>query len=504
MDGAQKGGLDWGMLVKLKSGYGLLNIDSVPFGTAIVEPVLSAEPPLADPLRWIERPALICYVGDFESADGPVEVTEAKLALLVARHNERYDQFMAEAGGVDLKFCPPVQKDHSVLADDTIGRVVGKLELGMYTPMDTGKEVMAVYGVLRFIGHENCLKVEGKLWTHLSIGANFAEGVLTEVTVTPFPAALDASLLSAVQKRGATMDVTKMKAFLTGIKKMSESEADQHLAKCQADETEMSRLSAEVDEHDKKLSAEKTEQEEKEKKETEAKMSAARAKITTLSAGFKTRTDTVRLAAKKTRIITRLSRLRAGAKITPAEVKKIDIAKLAAEPDSAVELVLKTYEDREPVIHTGQLGSVKATDVSAHHGAVKLTRLEAETRANMPLLRAKDQNEAKLRGVAGDDRQAPSVTTIVEEAHVDPALLEKECGELDALIDGGKSAEAKVKLRGFMRRVILSTGAVEGLEAHATDTETQLSALMAEITKMETDYSDIVKLAGSLAGVQTA
>ena len=74
------------------------------------------------------------------------------------------------------------------------------------------------------------------------------------------------------------MDNEKLKAYLTGHKKMSEKDADEHLSKLAKPECseEMKKLSAECDEHSKE-----------EKKEHEKKLTAAREGVTRLRAGSK-------------------------------------------------------------------------------------------------------------------------------------------------------------------------------------------------------------------------
>lgn len=456
----------------------------------------------------IERRAMLVYEGKFESMDGPVSVTRDQLKRLVESHNSLLGKVKRLASGeVPLKNYPPVQADHSTSAWDTIGRVIGEIELGDYEN-DEGETVQAVFGNVRFLGKDNVERVKDGRWTHLSVGADFEKSKLSELTVTPFPAAANASLLkdgnadkskkeSSNEGGNETMDRAKLKKYLMDCKKMSSEDADKELDRLSSEEAkeELSKLSAEEDEHAKKLSAEQTEAEEKEKKETEAKLTAARAEITKLSTDFRANLDTARLAASKGRIMTRLSKLRAEAKVTPAEIKKMDITKLASSSQEAIDAVLKTYEDREPVISTGQLGSTKSEDLSAVQAKVRMSRLEAETRANMPLLKRMDDHRRLAEGEGAPIAQA-------EVPALEPAptiSVEAEFSHICSMIDQGNAAGAKEALRQLLTK-LSAGGASEANETNVLETENQLSALSGAVENMQKQFDSIVKLSSSLVG----
>jgi hypothetical protein len=136
----------------------------------------------------LQKEAMLVYVGKFDSMDGEVEVTPEDLSRLVENHNAEYTRF-ASSGTVNMKDCPPIQLDHSTSARDTVGRVVGQLRIGDF------EGVPALFGNVVFLGKENADRVKDGRWTHLSIGADLEAGKLNELTVTPFPAAPNASLL---------------------------------------------------------------------------------------------------------------------------------------------------------------------------------------------------------------------------------------------------------------------------------------------------------------------
>lgn len=505
--------------------------------------------------NFIDRRALLVYAGDFESKEGPVRVTDDQVKHLIENHNSTLAKIKRLAAFTPLRHYPPVQLDHSDSARDTVGRLVGDLEQGEYEYED-GRKVPAVYGTLRILGKDNVERVKDGRWTHLSLGADFERGHVSELSVTPFPAAADASLLTTKRdlpipgheglepthlaegsackacmdkwmhhekEKGtphdkavaiaiseckdkcktqplehAMHDHEKLKGYLTGHKKMSEKEADEHLSRLSKPEhsEELKKLSMDFDDWAKE-----------EKKEHEKKMSAARDGITKLTAGFKDSAGKARLQAATGKVITRLSRLRASGKVTPAEIKKMDIAKLAASPDKEIELVLGTYEAREPVIMAGQYGTVKGTDISqltAKQKQQKMTELEAQTRQNMSLLRGKGA-ETKLHGGAGgehteDEATPPAVTTEHEHGHHDAMKhMEHEHEEIHKMYAAGLHHEAKERLKAYMAKHLASYSShMEMSDVSNEETEKHLSALAQSVEQMQAQFEEITKLAATI------
>lgn len=490
-------------LKRLLSGL----FDELPISKALDAAVASQGP------RYTRR-ALLVYEGVFQAMDGEVIVSKEDVMRLFANHNAviSHNCRLSQCGPNDLpmKDYPPLQLDHSASAKDTIGRLIGEVEVGPYIRKD-GKEVLALYGNACFLGADNCEKAQDGRYTHLSVGVDFEKGSFSELTVTPFPAAPEASLLSS---KGDNMDEKlkqKLKHFLTGSKKMSEEDAEKHLKRCSEDTEEMSKLTVEVDEEEKKLSLEKDalskklaaekdendkklafekEKDEKEKEEKMKKMSAARAQITKLSSDFRSTSDGVQLAAKKGRITTRLAALRAEAKVTPAEIKKMDIDKLSKEPIATIEAVLKSYEDREPVIITGQFGSIKAEELHRLSTKTRVSQLEAETRANMSMLKSTVSKEdlTKL------SKEQPQVQTPIQGS----LEMEAVCDEVDKLLDDGKTKEAKLRVREILKTT-LSYGSSAQDKLSAIETEKQISALAETANKMQTQFEELQKLAATLA-----
>lgn len=384
----------------------------------------------------LDRAVMLVYTGTFLAMDGPVTITEDHLIALAAHHNARFDVLTLAAGGagVRMKDCPPIQLDHSTSARDTVGRVYGRLSVG--DAVVEGVKVRALFGNARFIGQENITKAKDGRFTNVSIGADLETNFLKELSVTPFPAAAHASLLT----QGASMsfDKAKMKKHLTRSTKCSDEEADEKLAKMSDDEQK--KLSAEADEEDKKLAAEEdekakklaAEKDEEDKKlagnpfakdkdddkedDKDKKLAAQAAKITKLKGlvgEASVALTGARVEMRKGEVANRLAKLRAGALMTPATEKKLTgeiklasgkAVRLAEVSDDTLELVFAVLEAGEPVVHVGQLGSLKAVDLAAGGGAMKTARLAAEEQehlSNMPftsklIANSQGGTEAKL------------------------------------------------------------------------------------------------------------
>ncbi len=374
----------------------------------------------------LDRDIAMVYVGVFQSMDGEVEITADHLHKLAKNHNARLDRLSLDGSETPMRDLPPIQLDHTTSAKDTIGRVIGKLRVESIDINKNGKPVPTLLGKGRFIGAENCTKASDGRWTNVSIGADLEEGVLKELSVTPFPAAPNASLLSAA-KQGTTMPMPdemkkRCRKFLTEEKKLSEEDADKKMAALsdedakklseEVDEDEKKKkLAADDDEEKKKLAAEEDEKkklarasdddpEEDDKKKEKKELAAKKAKIVTLMAAA---SETVRLAkmeARRGTVTSRLSRLRAEQRITPAQEKNLHDLKLAEASDEAMTLAFKVLESAEPVVHVGQLGSIKVLDLSSAGNAMKQARLsetEADMKANMPF------TSAMLKGTNGGD-----------------------------------------------------------------------------------------------------
>lgn len=198
-----------------------------------------------------EKRALLVYCGEFNSMDGPVSITQEHLQRILDNHNARLSQL------VDPKMgdYPPVQLDHSSSAKDTVGRLVGALEMGQHDGQP------ALYGMVRILGAENWERVQDGRWTHLSIGADLDKGELIELTITPFPAAKNAVLMKQGETEEETEEMAKKKKL-----ESEETKKEHEDKETPAEEKkEEANLSADEDEDEKKRLADEEAAKKKEK-----------------------------------------------------------------------------------------------------------------------------------------------------------------------------------------------------------------------------------------------
>lgn len=449
---------------------------------------------------FVDRRAMLVYSGEFLSKDGPVTVTSDQIKGLVKGHNSVISKVKRLASGaVPLKHYPPVQLDHSESARDTVGRLIGDIEEGEHET-EAGNKVPAIFGTVRFLGRDNVERVNDGRWTHLSCGADFERGHFAELSVTPFPAAPHASLLSKGEPVYHDMPDGKTKLYVYVDEKTGKFCAyidDKKIGEYATKETAVEAAQAEAKA---KIVPEVENQKELTAMALDAtKLAAAKAKITELAAGFKTLADSSRLQAAQSRVLVRLSKLRSEAKITPAEIKKMDIVKLAGSTDKEIDLVLKTYEDREPVILVGQVGSVKATELSQLSAKQKIvSEIEADARRHMTSLAKPSGATAKLS--FGAEGEGGAEKPGHEGGHAEPdhdqmAYMEREHQQISQLYSEGKHEDAKTRLKAFLsKHLAMGGGSPEYTQSNAVETEKHLAGLAENVVKMQTQLDDVMKV----------
>lgn len=499
----------------------------------------------------LERKCLLVYPGKFQSLDGEVDVTDEHIERLATTHNSIVNSLkrMAEGAGLPMKACPPIQLDHSRSGWDTVGRLVGPVEISDYQ-LEDGQNVKALFGTARILGRDNVERVQDGRWTHLSIGADLESGVLSELTITPFPAAANASLLRQAQLPGRVDEAKWSEAkaaahksypdlsesndrfweivstiyknmggefhkthmgkpdvpaqpapstkgdpmkvgfssYLAEACKMAEEEQKTHIEKMRKRLMDKEQLSAEdadkklgemPHEECKRMMDESTEEEQKEKKL--AALTGARTKLTELQGKLTKGADSLRLAARKAGIQSRLSKLKAEAKITPAEIKKLDITKLAAGTDETIAAALDTFSAREPQVLVGVFGSANATSVKKlsedRKKAVRMAKMEVEARKNM----GRDIPDTLKRMAEGEEEAEVNV-------HIDttPHTEYFEAGEweeMKALMGAGKDEEAKAVFGRVLTRHTkkLTDPASSEEAAYMGATEDEMKQLQAQV-----------------------
>lgn len=516
--------------------------------------------------NWIEKSVKMVYAGKFKSMDGDVEIKDEDIEKLISNHNSLRSRLKRLASGeIPITSHPPIQLDHSTSATMTVGRLVGDFKEGIHEDELGGKH-KALFSRMRIMGKENVERVEDGRWADVSIGADLESHKMTELSITPFPAAQGATMLAKLHKDSKYKDhdvriyqdtntgkyrwettyssgeadsesaalsaahtcidemhkrnpqmrklsqgdelmgykelkekaalYEKCRKHLTDNKKMSEEEADKHLEA--AKDEELTAMAAENDEHLKHLAEEDAKKkEEDEKKKSE--LSSQRDGLVKLAGRFKETSKKVQLAEKASKIHVRLSTLRAAAKISPAEMKTINIDELASKSDEVVEAALSSYEKRQPVIDTGLIGSTKAMSPSQLAGALKRMNMEKEelqTRLNMPLKR-----EAALKRLSEIEKEEKHLgDQEVHAAHMaddkdDEKHLESALAQFKKLTDEGKHDEAKEHLKSYMKGKHMT-------EAHIPDPTPHMSALAAELKSMHNDFVEYVKLTAPAFGAK--
>lgn len=462
----------------------------------------------------LERPAMLVFCGDFDSMDGPVTIAEKHIDRLIAKRNSTLTKLAAVfTNGIPVRANPPLQVDHSTSAMVTVGRVVGNFSKGMYNHPERGEVVALFCDRVRVLGRENVEKVKDGRWADISIGADLEDGDFNELSITPFPAAGGASLLSKGKNlsEGEPMH-EKLKKHLMDSKKMSEEDAEKlsketvefskkklgfddekmskHLA--DADDKEMSRMSDEHDEDKKRLAAEDTAKEEKEKEE-KAKMAANKEGFTKLALGIRKGNSEVKLEIKKSTIAARLSAFRLAAKVTPAEIKKLDLVKMAGLSEGEIDAAMATFEARQPVLEFGSMvGTSKAEKIEAVTKTYRMARLELETRMNMPSKRAEvaakmkaldEEHKAKLAAAETAPEEPPSKGMLTKVTH------EELCAMVD---DKSKHEELKQHLKHMMDH--------HGLEI-PEQSSAHMTALAKKVEEQQTHLEQLIALASPALGI---
>lgn len=480
--------------------------------------LMAGEQPNGEMPSSLVRDVLLVYSGKFKSMDGDVEIKEEDINKLAANHNSLLSKLSRLAGGQDVaaKYSPPLQLDHSQSATHTVGRLVGPVEAKEYEDPDDGEKKLGLYGKVKFLGKENVEKALDGRYTHVSIGADLTNHKISELTITPFPAAANASLLSKGKDEDmdyATMKekmakYTKAKKHLKEKMKMSEEEAEKKLA--EAKDEELSKMAAEQDEDDKKMAAEEVEKKmaaDKDEEKKKAEMTATKEKITKLSAQLKADEEIVRLAARKSSIVIRLSKLRATAKITPAEIKKLKVEEIAKMSDDASEAFFKGYETRENVIPVGQLGTFRARSQAELAKDVDRLSKEAllnESLENMPMLKQmRSSQPEQVKRLAMEDQvgQMGQVPAAPHDQNPGGDMnMEAAYATMKQLMDEGRHDEAKEHMK-KMAAEMMKYMASPAEEHMASDAEAQMTGLEKEMKKMHNTFKEYEALVAPIVGI---
>jgi hypothetical protein len=504
-----------------------------------------------------DRPVMMVYVGSFDSMDGPVTISEETIDLLARNHNsllEKVKRLMN--GAVPMKDCPPLQLDHSAAATHTIGRLVGPLTKGLAN-ID-GAEVPALFGTARFLGRENVEKAQDGRYTHVSIGADLEEGIINELSVTPFPAAPKAALLSKKrlaafdgveyevvevspgeydiyvggeivthhagsasevdaeakryiqEKKGDASMHEKLKKHLMDKKKMSAEDAEKLSKECLAhhmkhmgmDEEKMGKHMADAKDEEMSRMSDEYDTAMKHLKETDGgtggesddKRMARKAEFTKLALGVRAGNSELRTDLRKATIAARLSRLRSEGKITPAEMKKLDVVKMSLLTDGEMNAALSSFDSREPFPLGVAHGTTKAEAIDKITKKYRMAKLELETRMNMPSKRA--EAAAKLARLGEEEKKElaevgnPNENDAPSKGMLTKLTYDEMCKMLE---DKDKHEELKKHLKHMMDH--------HGIEI-PEQSDAHMSALAKKQSELQTNLEQLIALASPVLGIQ--
>jgi hypothetical protein len=230
----------------------------------------------------------------------------------------------------------------------------------------------------------------------------------------------------------------------------------------------------------KKLAAEEDEKKEKEEKEKKEKEEKNKTEMSGAMSNFKSKTAAFRLALRSANLRTRFASLRTFGKVTPAELKKIDFNELASANDQTIEAVLKSYENRQPVILMGQHGSSKGIDAAKVAKDATMARLEAETRANMRFTNKNATSTVKMN----EGTSAVSSTKI--EVDNENSDHEEMWGKILSCLASGDENGAK--------EMFFKSCKMEMKPKGPQIDEESMANLMGAFAEIETEFTNIVRL----------
>lgn len=203
-----------------------------------------------------------------------------------------------------------------------------------------------------------------------------------------------------------------------------------------------------------------------------------------MSAGikrFQEKTAKLRVALRAANLKSTFARLRSQGKLTPAELKKIDLSELASANDQTISAVLKSYENRQPVILVGQLGSARGIDAAKVAQTAKYAALEAETRANMTFT-----SRGKAPSKLNDESTQANGGRI--EIEVQPATQDHD--EMWSSIMKSLSSGDEAGAKGIFMKCL---GCKMSSNEDEID-ETSMNALMGMFGDLENEFSSVVRL----------
>lgn len=314
----------------------------------------------------IVRSAVLIHSGPngkeatLQSMDGDVTFDDDRIKNIVQSQNELISKLALQYGGFDkmpMGAYPPILDQHADDSNDRIrGRVAGLLRFEVRSVPKVGDNVAcAICDSMTFLGSDTVDQViDGRIY-HLSVGLDEATNTLSEVSCVIEPAAPGAMVFG---KRKEKLKKGKPKMNLK-------------LAKLKAFQGELKQLSQKVE-------------------------------------GGKKR---IELTKRTTNVSSRFSKLVADKKMTPAELKKVDVARLSKLAPEDFESLMHVYEARESVVKSGQQGSTSASNFSdigtKNSEDREVARLKSAVKKSMKLsgTKFKDKEDEDEKHLEADDKK---------------------------------------------------------------------------------------------------
>lgn len=443
--------------------------------TQQILPATSTQAPCVGESIYVDKECILLTVGKFKSMDGEVKITENIIKNIAQVYNSKLHQLRGNGAALNMAHFKPVQLDHSTSANETVGRLLdplqvkeheGKLTLfgtirfigeenvakatdGRWTNLSVGIKSLATcelneVTITPFPACQDAilLSTVGDKSMHIRL----SESEQTDLKAKHMQAVSDCMKKHMAEVGEMHDRHTKELAQATPeqideIKKQHEDERSAHMAKhmeamnaandeyVQTLEKNMGSESTEKDPNENiedkaqhenkesplqekeehKLSEDKPKDEEKEDKKEE--QNEEKTRLSSAFTSMRATQEGLRLRFKQMNIASRLSKFRAEAKITPAEIKKMDLVRLAKANDETIEAIFETIANRQPVIHTAVYGRVDAVNPATVAEKVRLSQLEHETRKNFSSLPKrmndeKEENESPVNNLEAKQDEA--------------------------------------------------------------------------------------------------
>lgn len=353
--------------------------------------------------------ALICRTGSFEGMYGPCVVTHESLKAMV----EAYQRIRANPAN-ENDFAP-VLKDHHRAVDLVQGRLLPDgMEVAPWKVIDQVQHY-GLYATLRIddaLGQKN---VDSGKYAHLSITFDEETFEIFEVSFVAVEAARGSIVLSKGEKK-----MSKFKNRLSAL-------AGQHRALAGAVKAGRTKRATQLQKIAKLHEGLKKE------------LSALSKQVGEASLAFKTSS-----------IKSQLSLFVRQGKMTPDEMKKIDMTALAACDDSSLKIVLSSYANRQVSVdfeQRGQSGQSLSAEPKTHEDMRKAMALQRQGATSLaaddskdPSELADDQENEQLAD--GDKEQTGLDLDSMKKCLEDFSGVTKKLGEIvDKLGAGEKETE---------------------------------------------------------------